>query len=110
MAPVRVARAFRLPIIAAVTALALSGCMQATGPVASAQPRNDLDAMAYGQPYNSAPSATFPARSAVADSVGALRPSSAASPRNAYAAAPMPVTHDTPYRLDAGDKLRVVVY
>ena len=30
MAPVRVARAFRLPIIAAMTALALSGCMHST--------------------------------------------------------------------------------
>jgi len=28
----------------------------------------------------------------------------------AYAAAPMPPAHDAAYRLDAGDKLRVVVY
>jgi polysaccharide export outer membrane protein len=114
MAPVRVARAFRLPIIAAMTALALSGCMQTTGPVASAQPQGDLDTMAYGQPYNSTPA------TAVADSGGAisaLRASFAAAPRStyapasaAYAAAPMPVAHDTAYRLDAGDKLRVVVY
>jgi len=110
---VRVARTFRLPIIAAMTALALSGCMQATAPVATAQPRSDLDYMAYGQPYNSAPNATGTARSVAADSGGAisaLRASFAASPRSAYAAAPMPVAHDTPYRLDAGDKLRVVVY
>ena len=69
--------------------------------------------MAYGQPYNSAPNATGTARSVAADSGGAisaLRASFAASPRSAYAAAPMPVAHDTPYRLDAGDKLRVVVY
>ena len=114
MAPVRVARAFRLPIIAAMTALALSGCMQTTGPVASAQPQSDLDTMAYGQPYSSTPA------TAVADSGGAiaaLRASFAAAPRGtyapasaAYAAAPMPVAHDTAYRLDAGDKLRVVVY
>jgi len=96
-----------------MTALALSGCMQATAPVATAQPRSDLDYMAYGQPYNSAPNATGTARSVAADSGGAisaLRASFAASPRSAYAAAPMPVAHDTPYRLDAGDKLRVVVY
>ena len=31
-------------------------------------------------------------------------------PRPAYAAAPMPVAYDAAYRLDAGDKLRVVVY
>src|SRR6202790_867361 len=120
MAPVQVARAFRLPIIAAMTALALSGCMHTTTPVATAQPPGDLDTMAYGQPYNSNPAAAVPSRSAVADSGGAistLRASFAASPRRtsapapaAYAAAPMPVVHDAAYRLDAGDRLRVVVY
>jgi polysaccharide biosynthesis/export protein len=117
MAPVRVARAFRLPIIAAITALALSGCMRTPGPVAVAQPQADLDSMAYGQPYNPAPPV-------VADSGGgaiaALR-SSFAGPSRVYAAAPvvyaaapmavpMPVAYDTSYHLDAGDKLRVVVY
>jgi polysaccharide export outer membrane protein len=113
MAPVRVARAFRLPIIVTLTALALSGCMHTTSPVATAQPQSELDNMAYGQPSYSA--------AAVANSggaVGALRTSFASSsPRGtyapvsaAYAAAPMPVAHDTAYRLDAGDKLRVVVY
>jgi polysaccharide export outer membrane protein len=118
MAPVRVARAFRLPIIAAMTALALSGCMSTTGPVATAQPQSDLDAMAYGQPYPPV------SQGAVADSGGAiaaLRASFAAAPPRyqtpaaapaayAYAAAPMPVAYDAGYRLDAGDKLRVVVY
>jgi polysaccharide export outer membrane protein len=88
MAPVRVARAFRLPIIAIVTALALSGCMRTTGPVAVAEPQGDLDSIAYGQSYAMAPAPT-----AVA-----------------YAAAPMPGAYDSAYRLDAGDKLRVVVY
>jgi polysaccharide biosynthesis/export protein len=118
MAPVRVVRAFRLPIIAAITALALSGCMSTTGPVATAQPQSDLDAMAYGQPYPPAP------QGAVADSGGAiaaLRTSFAAAPPRAYAPAPapaayayaaasMPVAYDSGYRLGAGDKLRVVVY
>jgi polysaccharide export outer membrane protein len=113
MAPVRVARAFRLPITAIMTALALSGCMHAAGPVAVAQPQRDLDSFAYGQPYN-------PAASNVADSGGAisaLRGAFAASPRRvyapvpvAYAATPMPVAYETAYRLDAGDRLRVVVY
>ena len=112
MAPVRVARVFRLPIIAIMTALALSGCMRTSGPVAVAQPA-DLDSMAYGQPYNSAPPVV------VADSGGgaiaALR-SSFAGPQRAYApgpvvyAEPMPVRYDAAYRLDAGDRLRVVVY
>jgi polysaccharide biosynthesis/export protein len=118
MTPVRVARAFRLPIIAAITALGLSGCMSTTGPVAMTQPQSDLDAMAYGQPYAPAP------QGAVADSGGAiaaLRSSFAAAPPRAYppapasssyayAAAPVPVRYDAGYRLDAGDKLRVVVY
>jgi len=87
MAPVRVARAFRLPIIAAMTALALSGCMHASGPVAVAQPQSDLDSMVYGTPRQAY--APVPV---------------------AYAAAPAPVAYDTAYRLDAGDKLRIVVY
>jgi len=107
MAPVRVARAFRLPIIAAMTALALSGCTHAADPLATAPP-SDLDSIAYGQP----------SRSAMADSgggVSTLRTSFAASPGAGYApaarsAAPTPAAHDTTYRLDAGDKLRVVVY
>jgi polysaccharide export outer membrane protein len=117
MAPVRVARAFRLSIIAAMTALALSGCMSTTGPVATAQPQSDLDAMAYGQPYPPAPQAAADSGGAIA----ALRASFAAAPPRAYApapapaayayaAAPMPVAYDSGYRLGAGDKLRVVVY
>ena len=114
----RVARAFRLPITAIMTALALSGCMRTTASVAVAQPPSDLDSLAYGQPYDPAPVVSSP--SSVADSGGAisaLRNSFAAAPRReyapvpvAYAAAPMPPAHDAAYRLDAGDKLRVVVY
>ncbi len=107
----RVARAFRLPVIAAVAALALSGCMRPSGPVAQSQA--DLDSIAYGQPYRPA---------VVADSGGgaiaALRSSFAGSSRSyapapiVYAAAPMavPVAYDSAYHLDAGDRLRVVVY
>ena len=110
----RVSRAFRLPIIAALTALALSGCMRASGPVAIAQPQGDLDSLAYGQPYEAAPPA--------ADSGGAistLRTAFVSPSRGAdapmpvaYAAAPapIPVAYEAAYRLDAGDKLRIVVY
>ena len=112
-------RAFQLPMMAVTTALALSGCMQTGSPVASMQPRSDLDAMAYGPP----PIQT----AAVADNGGggaisALRASFAtaslraptpavvyAAPR-APAAAPQPAGYDTAYHLDAGDKLRVVIY
>ena len=109
----RVARVFRLPIIAAIAALALSGCMQTAGPVAMAQPQGDLDSLAYGP----APAVSAPYE--VADSggaVSALRNAFAASPQRAYAPAPAyaagpePVAYDTSYKLDAGDKLRVVVY
>ena len=96
--------------------LALSGCMQTAGPVAMAQPRNDLDSLAYGP----APTGAVAARSDVRGSdgaIGALRNAFAAASRRdyaavpvAYAAAPMPAVHDSSYRLDAGDKLRVVVY
>jgi polysaccharide biosynthesis/export protein len=115
---VRVARAFRLPMIAIMTVLALSGCMRTAAPVAGRQPQSDLDSLAYGQPYD--PALRPPPPSDVADSGGAisaLRNSFAASPQRAYApvpvayaAAPMPPAHDAAYRLDAGDKLRVVVY
>jgi polysaccharide export outer membrane protein len=104
-----------------MTALALSGCMRRSAPVAVAQPQNDLDSFAYGQPANSPPPRYTSSSSVrVASSggaIGAIRASFAASPRRAYAAAPgayaprpMPVAYDAAYRLDAGDRLRVVVY
>ena len=93
-----------------LAAFALSGCASRSGPVAAMQPQRDLDSLAYGP----AP------RVAVADSGGAisaLRASFAGPPQRyyapapvAYAAAPMPAAYDAAYRLDAGDKLRVVVY
>jgi polysaccharide biosynthesis/export protein len=101
-----------------LAALALPGCMRMSAPVAGLQPQGDLDSLAYGPPSN--PALEPASRSDVADSGGAisaLRSSFAAAPRRAYApvpvayaAAPMPPAHDAAYRLDAGDKLRVVVY
>src|SRR4030081_1356309 len=120
MAPVRVARAFRLSIIAIMPALALSGCMRTTAPVAAAQPQSDLDSLAYGRPYDAAAASVASSPSDVADSGGAisaLRASFAAAPRHsyaagpvAYAAAPIPVGDECGDRLAAGDKLRVVIY
>jgi polysaccharide biosynthesis/export protein len=117
MAPVRVARAFRLPITAIMTALALSGCMRTTGPVAVMQPQGDLDSMTYGQTYAPAPVADA---SGGGGAISALRSAFAGSPRGTYYApapaqavyaAPVePVRYDTAYHLDAGDRLRVVVY
>src|ERR1700710_1373536 len=120
MAPVRVARAFRYSMIAAMAALALSGCMRRSAPVAVAQPQNDLDSLAYGQPTNAAPRSVYMSATNVAPSggaIGALRSGFAATPRRAYAApapavyaTPMPVAYDAAYRLDAGDRLRIVIY
>ena len=109
----RVTRALLLPLTAAMAGLALAGCMQTGNQVAMA-PRSDLDAMAYGQPsYSSYPTASADSGGAIS----ALRASFEASPRgtyapveNAYAAAPVASRHDAPYHLDAGDKLRVVVF
>jgi polysaccharide biosynthesis/export protein len=69
-----------------LSALALSGCMGRTAPVAVA-PQNNLDAMAYG---------------------GAVHAAAPVVPV-AYVA-PAPAPYDAPYHLDAGDRLRVVVY
>jgi polysaccharide biosynthesis/export protein len=116
-------RASFMPIIAACAALALAGCMQTAQPMAVAQSPGDLDSMAYGSP-----TAAQPARAADSGggAIGALRNAMTNSPRtyvaeaptpapvqatyDAYAAAPTPARYDAGYRLDAGDKLRVVVY
>jgi polysaccharide export outer membrane protein len=117
MAPLRVVRALRIPITAIITALVLSGCMRTTGPVAVA-PHDDLDSMAYGQPNSPPPQAV--AADSGGGAIGALRAAFAASPQAVPApvvvAAPVdyveptPVRHDAAYHLDAGDRLRVVVY
>jgi polysaccharide export outer membrane protein len=69
-------------------ALAVSGCMRTAVPVAAID-NGSLDAMAYGtvQPARAVNVAATPV-----------------SPVYAYAA------NDEPYRLDAGDRLRIVVY
>ena len=77
-------RGARAVVVCFAAALALSGCMGRTAPVAVAS-QNNLDAMAYGRGYAPAPVAV------------------------AYAA-PAPAPRDLPYQLDAGDRLRVVVY
>ena len=144
-----VARALRLPIIAAMAALALSGCMRPSAPVAVVQappvavvqPPLALDAMAYGQPYRPAPVVVDNTGGGAISALlrGMARPSRPYAPAPAvYAAAgtpmpapvqapmaapmpvaapmpapmpmPMPAAYDAPYYLDAGDRLRVVVY
>lgn len=98
----RLARAFSMSLVVALTALALSGCMQ--HPAAMVRPHNELDALAYG------------GRAAVAPQSASRRDMRVRAARNAvtppvvYAAAPPPVIHDPAYRLDAGDRLRIVVY
>ena len=106
--------------MAALSALALTGCVHRSGPVATVPAGSDLDSVAYGHLIPSAPPryAVRPARASSPGAIAALRNSFASSrpvasvaysrPRVAYAA---PVRgYDADYRLDAGDKLRVVVY
>jgi polysaccharide biosynthesis/export protein len=78
-------RGARAVILCLLAALALSGCMRAPPPVAAARPQSDLDSLAYGRSY-AGPTVV------------------------AYVAAPAAVRSETAYRLDAGDRLRVVVY
>jgi len=106
-------RAFFLPVIVIATATLLSGCMQTLSPVAAGG-QSDLDAMAYGPPPTYPPMSRSAAASEPSGAIDALRNSFAAAPRADYAA-PVPVTYaaplrDSAYHLDAGDKLRVVVY
>ncbi|WP_354067574.1 polysaccharide biosynthesis/export family protein [Bradyrhizobium sp. OAE829] len=96
-----------------MAALALSGCMRTAGPVAVA-PQADLDAITYG----AAPVAVVD--NSGGGAISAMRASFARAPRQVYAPAPVvvaapvayaePVRYDTSYHLDAGDRLRVVVY
>jgi polysaccharide export outer membrane protein len=96
-------RRVRTITLCLLSALALSGCMRHPAPAAMVRPHNELDALAYGGRPAAAPPPvvrrdirTPPARTAAVPVV--------------YAAAPPPVVHDPAYRLDAGDRLRIVVY
>jgi polysaccharide biosynthesis/export protein len=87
--------------------------MRSAAPVAVA-PRADLDSIAYGPPV----AAPVVVDSSGGGAISALRSAFASSPRPAVYAAPAPVAYaaptqvryDSSYHLDAGDKLRVVVY
>jgi polysaccharide export outer membrane protein len=91
----------------ALSALALTGCMHRPGPVAAAAAGGDLDSVAYGQLVPNAPPryAMRPPRYTSSVPVTSVAYS---RPRVAYAAPAR--GYDADYRLDAGDKLRVVVY
>jgi polysaccharide biosynthesis/export protein len=98
---VSVVRVARVLLIITMAFAALSGCMR-RHPVAYAPPppplTGSIDAVAYGGPI-AAPAPVFAA------------PVVAAAPVAYAAPAPMPVaTYDAAYRLDAGDRLRIVVY
>jgi polysaccharide export outer membrane protein len=113
---VPVARALRLPITAVVAALALSGCMSTSGPVAVGP--QGVDAVTYGPAYASAPvadggggGAISALRSAFASSSPAYGYAAPGAAPVVYAAAPGgPAGYDNSYHLGPGDKLRVVVY
>ena len=101
-------RGVRAQMACLVTAFALAGCMQ-TGNQAATTPRSDLDTMAYGQPNPYAARLLASANSGGA--ISTFHASYVSGPAvDAYAAASIAAAHDAPYRLDAGDRLRVVVY
>lgn len=112
-------RRARVLFIAAIAVLALPGCMR-SGPVAMAQPQDNLDALAYGPPPSPSPQASQEAGGAIAALRSRFAPSRRLSPTtsDAYAAAPSPSRFKTPvvssfdasYKLDTGDRLRIVVY
>jgi polysaccharide export outer membrane protein len=132
MTPVCFTGAFRWSI----TVAALAGCLATAVPDALAQGRNDLDYMTYGQPGGyAAPQQAPDGGGAIAALgralAGVSRPAYYApppvvasspvlvpppaviqAPAEVYAAAPppAPIRYDAGYRLDAGDKLRVVVF
>ena len=98
-------------MIAALTALALAGCMRRSGPVATVPPPADLDAMAYGGPRAPAP-VVAPGSGGALAALRAGFVSRRVAPAPAVYAAPMPVpvAYDAAYKLDAGDRLRIVIY
>ncbi|MBN8972263.1 MAG: polysaccharide export protein, partial [Rhizobiales bacterium] len=84
----RTVRAFGSVVVAALSAVALSGCMHRPGPVATGRPAGSLDRMAYGgvQPapaYAARPGATASSGGAIA----AVRNSFASTAYPRYAAA-----------------------
>jgi polysaccharide export outer membrane protein len=87
-------RCARAVLLCLPAALALSGCIGRSGPVVMVQPQDDLDSLAYGQQYQ--PPAAPP-------QVATVQPT-------AVYAGPPGAAYDRQYLLDAGDKLRVVVY
>src|SRR4030081_1061359 len=127
MAKVPVARALRFLIIGAITALALSGCMQTVGPVARVPVGRALRlpiiapiaalplsvCMQTVGPVAVAPSPrdldsfaygrpyayAQPYRTAAANGLASSPSQAYAATRVAYAA-PMPAAHDAAYRLD----------
>jgi polysaccharide export outer membrane protein len=110
--------------MAAFSALALSGCMHRPGPVATAPLGTDLDSMAYGPLAPNAPpsSGMRPSRANAPGAIAALsnsfaympspsptmRPEPGAQPGIVYG--PPTPRYNGDYRLDSGDRLRVVVY
>jgi polysaccharide export outer membrane protein len=114
---------FRIPLLCLLGSLTLSGCVH-TGSATTAD--NNLDAMAYGPGGPTASPATpyQPPRAWGGGALAALRNSFAAVPTRAEplraapyiipartASSPRPArAYDSAYRLDAGDKLRIVVY
>jgi len=118
---VRTVRAFGSVVVAALSAVALSGCMHRPGPVATGHPAGSLDRLAYG---GTPAYAAHPNAASSGGAIAAVRNSFASTAYPRYAASGPRVipartaygprmtvpAYASDYRLDAGDKLRIVVY
>jgi len=101
---VSVVRVARVLLVVTMAVIALSGCMRRR-PVAYAPPpppvAGSLDAVAYRGPMPAPPPIVTAAPVPAPAPVAYVAPAPAPTPVAAY---------DSAYRLDAGDKLRIVVY
>ena len=112
---------FRAIALCLFSAVALSGCMHRPGPVATGHPAGGLDRLAYG---GTPAYAAHPNAASSGGAIAAVRNSfaSTAYPRDAttgprvipartaYGPRMTVPAYASDYRLDAGDKLRIVVY
>jgi polysaccharide export outer membrane protein len=117
---------FRAIALCLFSAVALSGCMHRPGPVATGHPAGGLDRLAYGGTPTTPPPAyaAHPGTASSGGAIAAVRNSfaSTAYPRDAtsgprviparaaYGPRMTVPAYASDYRLDAGDKLRIVVY
>ncbi len=103
-----------LIVFCLLSALALPGCMARSAPIDVIATTSQLDDLAYGQRSEvyalAVATNTGGAITATHASFAAMPRTTLVAPAVVYAEAPTAVAYDKSYRLDAGDRLRIVVY